>query len=1453
MTSILTSVLASLLTMLSYTVELPFSSIDLPNETTLDRHGQELSFNYTMSEQQLEAYPSESVLVAELRERFEAAGVTFVTPMPSYYPKDENDVGRIDLLFGNNDIAIARRIFLNAGSHSCQVVQQGPAPEAVSLTVSPSGHMFPSPADSRTITMSGGINGKTYCLYCDGILKDIKECDSTGIVPFADVNSPGNYYVGREEGYTLDGGVTLSLHDVFTYGNHEIYSESYTYAVADGGLASVRGYIDTVIDADCIADLEEWYNTRQDDIDFWPDHGQHMTISFNEGMGEIDISLMCPPNFDQSPRTFDTRMRILFMDEEGTLTFTQPGGGSLVDYGVEKSDGSDGRFSVVLSGSQFKVTYELLHDGEVVMADIGTGHPLAFHNLSESGTYTVRASYQGRTLTLSDTVTASVPDEAGGTNYVSVSTYAGDGSEHFTDIIYYGGLGYPVQEVSAEHVFPGRNLIRPIVYDYMRRETKSYLPYSSDAINSRYTPSPLPAQQSYHDGLHPGEGQHAKVTRHYEDGPSGRLLEERREGSAYLSAIRDTRHVYRLSASGDAVMKLRYVYPSGSAAASVVRDGMYGDAELMVARTVSEDRDTSFVFTTASGRMVLSRQMNAGTAHDTYYVHDLRDSLVCVVQPMGSAAIGDGFSFDGELAQDFCFTYRYDAFGNMIERHVPGAGTEVMAYDLRGRCVMYADADMTAAGLCRYTVYDEIDRVVEEGYGRLGRTMEAVRDSLRGGAVMKSMLTQTAPLRTCTYYDAAVIPGGFRPESGVTEDADVDASRCRTMLKRERVYEDPYIDGTSVVTSGAWRDRTCFYDSMGRVIQTLEASSDGWTSRYSCRYDFAGNVTHSVERHSRGTQEDCLRTTYQYDRRGRVLTCQRSVNGQELPVVAYSYDDLGRLVGKSVPGRVVEHYSYNLQGWRDGQEVVLYGQPGAFWQELRHYDPQDGGSQPRYGGFVSESEDGHMSLLSHLSSYRYDPLGRITQAVREDSTGEYLQYDLNGNVTSLERIAGGDAVSVVDFSHDGNRMTASQDALGEENAAFTWWEDGNLKTDSKKNLRFRYNLGNLPTVLTQMGSSVPRAWMVYLADGTRVMTRSADGSGRAYRGSFVYSISGLSQTIESIAHDEGRFLAVQGASGTEFIDTWHVRDYLGSVRAVYDITPEPEDVISSGSQILEQNDYYAFGGRIDDPYQPYDQTNRYRYNGKEQLRFEGINIDPGLKDYGARYYAPTFGRWTSPDPLADKYYSISPYAFCNNNPVNFVDPDGAAVETAWDLASIGLGVRSLIRNVRSGNVRAAIGDGFGIAVDVAAAALPFVPGGVGAIRYGVKGMNMLDAGTDFLRLTGELQGFEKAAEFGVDSYKNLKKSVNSVYGTGSGLEVHHLVEQRFADQVGMKASNMPSIVLAKEEHKKFTAAWRQAIGYDKSGATIETSSANKEEILRAARDVYKDYQELFKVIEEAFK
>ncbi len=44
-------------------------------------------------------------------------------------------------------------------------------------------------------------------------------------------------------------------------------------------------------------------------------------------------------------------------------------------------------------------------------------------------------------------------------------------------------------------------------------------------------------------------------------------------------------------------------------------------------------------------------------------------------------------------------------------------------------------------------------------------------------------------------------------------------------------------------------------------------------------------------------------------------------------------------------------------------------------------------------------------------------------------------------------------------------------------------------------------------------------------------------------------------------------------------------------------------------------------------------------------------------------YDPCTARWISQDPLAEKYYFVSPYAFCSNNPVNFVDPDGMDIWT----------------------------------------------------------------------------------------------------------------------------------------------------------------------------------------------
>ena len=59
------------------------------------------------------------------------------------------------------------------------------------------------------------------------------------------------------------------------------------------------------------------------------------------------------------------------------------------------------------------------------------------------------------------------------------------------------------------------------------------------------------------------------------------------------------------------------------------------------------------------------------------------------------------------------------------------------------------------------------------------------------------------------------------------------------------------------------------------------------------------------------------------------------------------------------------------------------------------------------------------------------------------------------------------------------------------------------------------------------------------------------------------------------------------------------------------------------------------------------------HTGKER------DSETGFSYFGARYYdSDILTGWLSVDPMADKYPSLSPYAYCAWNPVKLVDPDG---------------------------------------------------------------------------------------------------------------------------------------------------------------------------------------------------
>ena len=60
----------------------------------------------------------------------------------------------------------------------------------------------------------------------------------------------------------------------------------------------------------------------------------------------------------------------------------------------------------------------------------------------------------------------------------------------------------------------------------------------------------------------------------------------------------------------------------------------------------------------------------------------------------------------------------------------------------------------------------------------------------------------------------------------------------------------------------------------------------------------------------------------------------------------------------------------------------------------------------------------------------------------------------------------------------------------------------------------------------------------------------------------------------------------------------------------------------------------------------------YLFNAKE------LDEETGMYYYGARYYEPRLSLWISVDPKAEKFSNMSPYAFCNDNPIFYVDIDG---------------------------------------------------------------------------------------------------------------------------------------------------------------------------------------------------
>lgn len=822
--------------------------------------------------------------------------------------------------------------------------------------------------------------------------------------------------------------------------------------------------------------------------------------------------------------------------------------------------------------------------------------------------------------------------------YMDASSQTGSGGARIvSDIVYTDCFGRKEQEIQVGGS-PGGNadLVLSYTYNMMGQVEKEYLPYAKTGNNGAFDKF-SPERWSVYGT---GEQAYAYNLTQYEDSPLMRVSRKMGPGKAWHTSDKSVRVTYGMNSTNE--VRCYKVSSSGSLIAS----GFYGAGKLEVIVETDEDGHRSKTYTDSNERTLLTVSVNGEDSLATYYVYDDRNCLRYVLPPEASHRLAEAGTTDISVLHSLAYSYEYDKLNRMISKRLPGCAPIYMVYDCRDRLVLSQDGTRRTADTKKwsYFLYDSHDRVIESGEILLSAEQTCGELQLAAWENEHYLPSGTRTPLQYTVYD------NYKPTENVTAHPFVAAVG----------YDTPYTLYPSGLTTSTktrllgtddWLTETIYYDDRSRVIQTLcHYPEKGLRYRHTA-YDFTGNVLRKQD--NIGT--DILETVYTYDDRARLLTKANTWNGRFTDKITYVYDALGRLTGRNYGDKVSESLSYNIRGWLTGIESQHFSQ-------TLHY--VDGVGVPCYNGNIS-SMIWHSGSEAGLRGYKftYDGFSRLKDAIYGE--GEQLSnnlnrfneqvtgYDKNGNILGLLRYGQTNTMSYglidnLNLVYNGNQLESVNDnATGHvfgngmefkdgasKEIEYEYDVNGNLTKDlNKKIADIQYNCLNLPEkVQFEGGNSIS---YLYAADGTKLRTTYKTGNATTitdYCGNAIYENGVLIKVLT-----EDGYITV---SNNQF--HYFIQDHQGNNRVV----------VAQNGTVEEVNDYYPFGGLLSSSLS--NNVQPYKYNGKE------LNRDNGLDwyDYGARMYDSSLGRFMIMDPLAEKYYSISLYGFCQNNPVNIIDPDG---------------------------------------------------------------------------------------------------------------------------------------------------------------------------------------------------
>ena len=797
-------------------------------------------------------------------------------------------------------------------------------------------------------------------------------------------------------------------------------------------------------------------------------------------------------------------------------------------------------------------------------------------------------------------------------NYVRTRSMLDEtGGKYLDKVEYFDGLGRPFQTVLKKVTASSSNLVTLQEYDVAGRAVNSWLPIVSSAEYVAPAAFKSSAPGNYGNDSRP----YSQPV--YEASPLNRTVKEYGPGAAWHGG-HSVNTDYLANSTANA--QLNCINYSVSSVGALTSNGSYASGQLSVVKTTDEDLNVSYTFTDKMGHVVLSRQMKGSETHDTYYVYDDKSNLCFVLQPMYQSLANLDL---------YAFQYKYDGRNRCIWKKLPGAGYMEMVYDNADRLVFSQDGNQRAltSGNWTYYKYDGLNRLTEQG------------------VCTNKVTTSGTTVHIRNYYDnyAFRAQAGFN-NSNFPDDASgngkgaLTASVATVLGSSNKIYTAHY------------------YDIKGRVVKTVQSNPLGGYDVAATVYTFTNKpatVTHTHTASGKTTRTEVY--TYSYNHADRLLKVEHTLGGTKITLADYAYDNLGRLQSKSLHGSATNKltYAYNVRGW-------LTGISGTKFTQNLYYNTGNGTA--RYNGSISSMtwKAGNESTVRGYK-FTYDGLDRLLNATYGETAGinantdrfseNVTAYDKNGNIKTLQRYgqtaaSGYGLIDNLTFTLAGNLLNRVDDAAAasaygggfefkdgvKQANEYTYDSNGNLTKDLNKGIStITYNVLNLPNMVTfSDGSTIA---YTYGADGTKLKTVHKTGSTTTttdYCGNVVYE-NGVQKLLLT---DEGYVTL----SDSKY--HYYLKDHQGNNRVV----------INQSGTVEETNHYYPFGG----VFASSGNVQPYKYNGKELDAKKGLN----WYDYGARHYDAALGRFTTVDPSAENYYSTSPFTYCLNNPLNYIDPLG---------------------------------------------------------------------------------------------------------------------------------------------------------------------------------------------------